>query len=191
MKKIFIIGSINTDFTICVDKMPLLGETRKGHNFKRNQGGKGANQAVACKKLGCKDVSLIASVGNDEEGLNLIKEISSYGINVDLIHKEETISTGTCLIILDEYQKDNILILETGANNFVKKNYFEDYLLANAKSGDILITQLEINLDAVYDALKIAKNIGMYTILNPAPASDFDYTLFKYVDLIVFLAIKY
>ena len=68
MRKIFVLGSINMDLVISVSKMPEIGESKNGHSFMQNQGGKGANQAVACKKLGSEDVRLIACVGNDENG---------------------------------------------------------------------------------------------------------------------------
>ena len=56
MKKVFVLGSINTDYRISVDRMPTVGESKVGHDFAHGQGGKGANQAVACKKLGCEQV---------------------------------------------------------------------------------------------------------------------------------------
>lgn len=185
MKKIFVIGSINKDHVISVDKFPELGETRNGYGFFTNQGGKGANQAIACKKLGCEDVYLIAAVGKDENGEGLIRQISDYNIRTDLLSKKENVSTGVCMIVLDDSQRNNVIIIDRGANDMVSADDFASYLMENASKGDILITQLEICLSAVYDALKLAKELGMYVILNPAPFVEFDYDYLQYVDLIV------
>lgn len=184
-KKVFVIGSINTDYVISVDQFPEIGESRNGYGFFINQGGKGANQAIACKKLGCEDVYLISAVGNDERGESLINQISSFEINTDLIMKKEDVSTGTCMIVLDDSKKDNVLIIDRGANDKITASDFAECLRKYARQGDILITQLEICLDAVYEALEIAKEIGMYVILNPAPFIKFDYSYLKYVDLVI------
>ncbi len=185
MKKVFVIGSINTDHVISVDQFPEIGETRNGYGFFANQGGKGANQAIACKKLGCDEVYLIAAVGNDAGGDNLIRQISEYQIRTDLLVRKDGVSTGACVIVLDDSKKDNVIIIDRGANDKVSADDFADYLKENAQPGDILITQLEICLNAVYDALKLAKELGMYAILNPAPFIEFDYSYLQYVDLII------
>lgn len=184
MNKIFVLGSINTDYVINTDKMPLVGESHNGHSFMSNQGGKGANQAIACKKLGTKDVYLISSVGNDEQGKSLKKEISTYEINIDGF-QESKLHTGACIIIYDESKKDNMLVVDKSANDDIDKKIVEEFLRNNASKDDILITQLEVNLDAVINSLKVAKEIGMYTILNPAPVCNLDKDIYKFVDLLV------
>ena len=124
MKKVFVLGSINLDFVISVDKLPLIGESRNGHNFMTNQGGKGANQAIACKKLGCEYVSLIASIGNDDNGVILKRAIDKYGVDTSSIIVKNDVSSGCCVIVLDETVKDNILIIDRGANDAIKKAFF-------------------------------------------------------------------
>ncbi len=185
MRKIFVLGSINMDLVISVTSIPEIGESKNGHSFMQNQGGKGANQAVACKKLGSDDVRLIACVGKDENGKALIASMKQYGINTDLIKVKEEVSSGVCMIILDEEKQDNMLIIDRGANDAIEINDFEKYLRKNASKDDIFITQLEVNLNAVYDGLKIAKEIGMFTILNPAPVTEFNKECLKNVDLII------
>lgn len=185
MKKIFVLGSINMDLVISVTSIPEIGESKNGHSFMQNQGGKGANQAVACKKLGSSDVRLIACVGKDENGQALISSMEKYGIDTTAIKVKDDVASGVCMIILDEEKQDNMLIIDRGANDAIEIEDFKDYLKENASSGDIFITQLEVNLDAVYEGLKIAKEIGMYTILNPAPVTAFDKECLKNVDLII------
>lgn len=173
------------DLVISVSKMPEIGESKNGHSFMQNQGGKGANQAVACKKLGSEDVCLIACVGNDENGIALINSMKKYGVNTEMIKVKDDVASGVCMIILDESVKDNLLIIDGGANNAIISNDFIDYLKENAQKDDIFITQLEVSLEAVYEGLRVAKEIGMYTILNPAPVTKIDNTCLKNVDLIV------
>lgn len=183
--KVFVIGSINMDLVMSLSRLPMLGESKKGHGFFQNQGGKGANQALAVKKLGHDNVHFLGAVGDDDNGKSLLKTIESYGINVDGVKVHKNINSGVCIILLDESKKDNVLAIDAGANIKVEADDVKKYLIKNANPGDILITQLEINLNAVYEAVKIGKEIGMYTILNPAPMCDFDKSLLKYIDLLV------
>lgn len=183
MKNVFVVGSINMDFTVSVGRMPMIGETINGYGFITCQGGKGANQAVACKKLGCENVYMVGSVGNDSTGTTLLNELNNYGIDTSAVEVVEGAS-GSAVIVLDDEVHDNIIIIDHGANAKVSKEKAAEFLKKNAKPGDILICQLEINLDAIYEAFKVAKEIGMYTILNPAPVCDFDKECLKNVDLI-------
>ena len=184
-RNIFVVGSINMDLVISCDRLPMLGESKKGHSFFQNQGGKGANQAIACKKLGHDNVHFIGAIGNDENGKALIQTMKTYGINIDGTQRIDGVNSGVCMIALDESKKDNILIIDGGTNKYLDKDLVNDYLLKHAKEGDILITQLEVNLDAVYEANKLAKSLGMYTILNPAPICEFNKDIYKYLDLVV------
>lgn len=184
-KNVFVIGSINMDLVMSTSRLPLIGESKKGHSFFQNQGGKGANQAIAVKKLGLENVHFIGAVGNDQNGRILKETIESYGIISDGLKVVDSINSGVCIILLDESQNDNVLVIDGGANNYVDEVEACRYLYKHAKPGDILITQLETNLLAVYSALKTAKEIGMYTILNPAPVCDLEKSIYSNLDLIV------
>ncbi len=170
------------DLVIHTSRLPEKGETVQGSNFITNPGGKGANQAVACGKLGS-DVHMIGMVGNDHLGSKLIASLKSFNVNVNgvLINEEE--STGTAMIIIEN--SDNRIIINAGANGSQNIDFIKKYLLDNASSGDILITQLEIPLDVIIKAYEVAHEIGMYIILNPAPAVGLSEDIFKYVDLLV------
>lgn len=184
MKNIFVLGSINTDLVMTADRMPMTGESLKGSCFVINQGGKGANQAVACKKLGGESVAFIGAVGNDSFGQELLRSLSSYGVGVDAVSVKNC-NSGVCMIILDKSKNDNVLVIELGANEQVEYEDFCDYLDEHAEEGDIFITQLEITLNAVQHALKKAKEKGMYTVLNPSPAVKIGEEFLKNVDLVV------
>ena len=183
MKKVFVLGSINMDLVMEMERMPLLGESVIGSGFLANQGGKGANQAVACAKLGC-DCTFIGAVGKDDYGDKLLASIQSFGVKTDGVQRSETYS-GTCMILFDKSQHDNLLVVDPGANMQINPAAVMAYLKQYAVSGDIFITQLETNLDAVEKALVEAKEIGMFTVLNPAPARPIGRQILQYVDLIV------
>lgn len=183
MRKVFVLGSINMDLVMEMERMPLLGESVIGSGFLSNQGGKGANQAVACAKLGC-DCTFLGAVGRDDYGDKLLASIQSFGVKTDGVQRSETYS-GTCMILFDKSQHDNLLVVDPGANMQIDPAAVTAYLKQHAASGDIFITQLETNSDAVEKALAVAKEIGMFTVLNPAPARPVGGEILQNVDLIV------
>lgn len=180
MSKIFVVGSINMDLVINADAMPSGGETVTGFGFMTNPGGKGANQAVAAAKNGC-DVCMVGCVGN-EFGNQLTDTLAGYGVNVSYVDKIDDVSSGIAVIVVAD--GDNRIILDAGANARVGATQI-DAALANAQKGDYLITQLEISVDSVAYALRLAKQKGMITVLNPAPAKELPREIWQYVDYFV------
>ena len=166
MKNIFVLGSINTDLVINAPYMPKSGETLTGGAFNVAFGGKGANQAVACSKLGA-PVYMAGAVGNDDFGKQMLDNLKNVGINVDAVRVINGVNSGVAVITVID--GDNRIILSRGANGLVSLDDV-DNLLKSAKAGDIFVTQLEIPLQTVGYALKKAKSLGLTTILNPAPA---------------------
>ncbi len=164
--KIFVVGSLNMDLVIKAPYMPENGVTMHGEGFMTNPGGKGANQAAAIGKLGG-DVYMVGCVG-DAFGDELKNTLGKYGVHTDYIKKREGVSSGIAVILVVD--GDNRIILDAGANAKVGVALI-DKALAKAEPGDYLVTQLEIEQDMVEYALKRAKEIGMKTILNPAPAA--------------------
>lgn len=185
MKKVFVLGSINMDFSIRVDALPMVGESKRSHGYMASQGGKGANQAIANKKLGLDEVYFIGAVGNDENGRLLKEAISSQGVNVEGLKEDDKLQSGVCFAIFDEKISDNMLLIDPGANESVDPDFVESFLDQRADPGDIFIAQLEINLDAIYRGIKKAKELGMFVILNPAPVRPIDAKIYAYLDLIV------
>lgn len=181
MKNIFVLGSINMDMVISTPYMPKNGETLTGSNFFLNGGGKGANQAVAASKQGG-NVKLIASVGSDVFGGDLIAKLNEYGVETTYTKILDNTNTGVAMIIIED--GDNRIILDSGANGKISKELIDE-ALALANEGDIFITQLENNFDAVLYGLKVAKEKGLITIFNPAPAKKLSNEYFSYVDYLV------
>ena len=127
-------------------------------------------------------VLLIASVGNDVFGNDLIKTLSNYNVDVTYIDKLGDTSTGVAMIIIEN--KDNRIILDGGANRKISNEQI-DKALVDAKENDIFITQLENNIDAVLYGLKKAKEKGMITLFNPAPAIKLENEFYSYVDYLI------
>ena len=154
------------DLVIKAPYMPENGVTMHGEGFMTNPGGKGANQAAAIGKLGG-EVYMVGCVG-DAFGEELKSTLDGYGVRTDYVEKIGGVSSGIAVILIVD--GDNRIILDAGSNARVTKALI-DRALASAEAGDYLVTQLEIAQDMVEYALKSAKEKGMTTVLNPAPAA--------------------
>jgi ribokinase len=181
MKKIFVLGSLNMDLVISAPYFPQAGETMSGSGFMTNPGGKGANQAAACAKLGGQ-VSMGGCVGADEFGTSLRDNLASFGVDIRHVYPMAEQPTGVALIILT--QGDNRIILSAGANQGVGTSHIDAHL-ALAKPGDILLVQLEIPFNMVKYAMQKANEKEMLIILNPAPAHEQTVELLEYADIFV------
>ena len=113
MKKILVIGSLNIDYSIQLDRIPKSGETVRANKYVTSEGGKGANQAYTIGKLGG-NVSMIGCVGNDNNGIRLKENLKSVGVDVTMVETTET-QTGTAFITVDKDGNNCIMIIE-GAN---------------------------------------------------------------------------
>ena len=180
MKKIYVVGSINTDLVIKAPYMPVSGETLAGEGFFTAHGGKGANQAVAAARLGG-NVIMCGCVGDDAFGKNAVEAFQADGIDRQYVRVVENTPSGTAVIIVVD--GDNRIILDKGANGCLTEKDI-DGALANAQEGDIYLTQLENPIEIIGYGLKKAKEKGMYVILNPAPANKEITPYLEYCDLI-------
>ncbi len=178
-KKVLVVGSINTDLAIQTPKMPQKGETITGHGFFIAHGGKGANQAVACARLGG-DVVMCGCVGEDDFGSSALAALQADGIDTTHIRKTDA-PTGTAVIVLSE--GDNRIILDKGANGCLTKEDI-DGVLEKASAGDIYLTQLENPIEVIGYGLQRAKEKGLFVVLNPAPADVSIIPYLPYCDLV-------
>ena len=181
MNNICILGSINMDMVVEVDKIPKNGETVLAKSLDYNPGGKGANQAVAARRID-KGVTLLGSLGDDEYGNRILDDLLQEGVNTEHIKIVED-KTGLAIINVDSRGENNIVVVP-GANREVDVEYVVENRRVIGDS-DILISQLEIPIDAVEEAFKIAKNNKTKTILNPAPARELSDELFLNTDIII------
>ncbi len=182
MGKIVVIGSSNTDMVVTSAKMPLPGETVMGNEFDIIAGGKGANQAVAAARAGG-DVSFIAKVGNDDFGKQAIEVYKKDNIDTKNIFIDEEKPSGVAVIIVDETTGQNSIVVAPGSNGNLS---VDDILSVEPviSRADVLLVQLEIPIDTVQAALQIARENGVTTILNPAPAQKLSDEFLSLVDFI-------
>lgn len=181
MNRIFVLGSVNMDMVMQAERMPLEGETISGTGFLLNAGGKGANQAVAVKKSGG-SLKFCANVGDDVFGEQLVNTLREYKVDTENVRTIAGTNSGLAQITV--VNGDNRIILYGGANENLDAEAAEKFL-AEAAKGDIFLTQLEIAPAVVLASLKTAKERGMQTILNPAPAQNFRSEMLKFTDIII------
>jgi ribokinase len=182
MKKIVVFGSLNMDLVIHTNYIPQAGETIDGEGFFTNTGGKGGNQAVAASKLGG-DVKMIACVGNDGFGVEILNALREYNLDVSNVVVRADETTGVAVIICKD--GDNRIILNAGTNYSIMPEEIEKLIDDAGEEGDIFVTQYECRKETVIHALEYAKSKGMYTIFNPAPAKEIPKYAYKTIDLLV------
>ncbi|CAI3401633.1 MAG: ribokinase [Enterococcus cecorum] len=169
MNAITVIGSINLDRTICLSHMPQIGETMHTKEIFSAGGGKGANQAVAAKRLGA-NTYFIGAVGEDEAGKLMLELLSEEEINLDAVANVKGEATGQAYIMVDDLGQNSIMI-HAGANNAFTPAHVQAHQAIIEKS-DFIIAQFESHLASTIQAFEIAKKAGVKTILNPAPAME-------------------
>lgn len=181
MKKIVVVGSLNMDFIIDIEKMPLSGETILGKNLTHVPGGKGANQAYALGKFGG-DVSMIGAVGNDQFGNILLENLKSVGVNTSGIEILDTAPTGNAFITVNEVGENSIIVIQ-GANKMLSKEMIDKHIKLIDEC-DMVIMQLEIPLEVVSYVVKLAKERNKTVMLDPAPArNDLPDDLLQNIDI--------
>ena len=184
---IYVIGSINTDISFEVERIPKKGETIIADSCKTGLGGKGANQAVAIARLarqyddGRRAVKLIGQVGKDSFGTELVSKLDGYGVDTEFVRQ---VNRGTGVSVLAATGKDDRMIVYSGANLGISKSDVDE-ALSSARSTDTLLCQLEVPTYIVGYALRKAHSLGMTTILNPAPAKELPPDFYPNIDIII------
>lgn len=165
--KIAVVGSINVDMTVLAERIPLKGETVYGGDVLYSPGGKGANQAVACARLGAQ-VEMFGCVGADENGQRMFRNLEENGVGTSHIKVLEGENTGLALITVGE--QDNTIVIVAGANKKVDLNYV-DSIKEELCNYDMVVLQQEIPLEAMHEVVRFCYDRQIPVILNPAPAA--------------------
>lgn len=182
MSKILVIGSLNIDMVMRVDHMPAAGETILCDGMKLVAGGKGANQACAAGRLGT-DVTMLGAIGNDSHGEMQRDSLQRSGVDVSGLITKESVSTGTAFITVNKEGNNSIVVVQ-GANAQFTPEDIEGHRHL-IEECEIVILQLEIPMDTVLYAVKLARTLGKTVILDPAPVPEhFPEELYQYVDII-------
>jgi ribokinase len=164
-----VIGSANLDFTVALPRLPRVGETVSAGTLLVNRGGKGANQAVAARRLGA-EVRMIGCVGDDDSGQEIRRALGEQGVGVEGIATSSEAATGTALIFVDREGRNQIGVAP-GANHRLT--------VEMARAGEdaiawaqVVVSQLEVPMPVVRWALETARRHGVPTVLNPAPVQE-------------------
>lgn len=178
---IAVAGSLNYDILVKQERLPEKGETYTADSVAYEGGGKGANQAVQCAKLGV-PTYLVGKVGQDVFGDVLLRKLETYGVQTDHISRSgQDTGLGIVHVLNDGAVYATII---TGANfDFQEEDIKKiEAVAANSK---ILILQMEIPIPVVEDAIGFAKAHGVYVILNAAPAKAISREALAKVDCLV------
>ena len=166
---IVVFGSLNMDIVSVARRLPRPGETVPGSEFYTTSGGKGANQAVACARLGAY-VQMVGHVGGDNLGRELINSLESESIGISGIDVVNAGKTGVAMISVAD-SGENTIVAVYGANMLISSDT-ESRLESALADASVLLLQNEIPIHANVVASRIASTLGITVIWDPAPAVD-------------------
>ncbi len=179
--RLLVIGSANMDLVVTAERVPRRGETLSGGEFKMVPGGKGANQAVACARLGA-ETHFVGRIGADAFGETLRQGYEREGLRIEHLVTDPDAPTGIAMIIVDA-DGDNSIVVAPGANKRCLPADLEP-LEAVLDEVHCLVLQLEIPLDTVRAALRMGRERGVTTILDAGPPRALPPEVVALVDVI-------
>ncbi|KJD43864.1 ribokinase [Paenibacillus terrae] len=178
---ITVIGSLNFDIILKQKRLAAKGETYTADSLTTTGGGKGANQAVQCAKLGA-STWLVGAVGSDTFGDFLLRGLAEYGVNTEFVNRvNETTGVGVVQALEDGTVAATI---SQGANYTLTRQRIDEATPLLVKS-NIVIFQLETPVDVVEYGIHKAKEQGCYVLLNAAPAAALSPEALSKVDCLV------
>ena len=166
---IIVVGSINTDLVIRSPSLPRPGETVLGGEFYRAAGGKGANQAVAAARLAREPVIFLAAVGDDSFGIESLNSLRSENLDTRFLKVVQDHPSGVALILVDAGGQ-NLISVASGANLHLRPDDIHAVPKEVWQNARVFVACLESPLETVMAGLRHAKQAGLVTIVNPAPA---------------------
>jgi ribokinase len=180
---IVVIGSLNMDFVLAVERLPLPGETILGHGFQTIPGGKGANQAYAAAKLAGNGtaVRMIGRIGADSFGKALKDNLAGVGVDVRAVLETDFEASGVACIHVDDAGQNSITVAP-GANGVLSGRDIDSQRWALDGARCVLL-QLEVPIQAVAEGLREARRVGAIGILDPAPARALSKDILELVDI--------
>lgn len=176
---IAVVGSNNVDLVLTVDHFTQPGETQRCLSYERFPGGKGANQAVACKKLTA-EVYFLTCVGNDGNGEFSFETLTRAGLRDGLVHVE--LPNGFAMIEVTRDGQNRIIIFP-GANAAMNVKLVQKHLNELLRA-NILLLQNEIPFEVNLEVARRFKEKGKLVIFDPAPATGVQDEIYSYVDII-------
>ena len=179
--RILVVGSFVMDVIATTEKVPRSAQTVYGKSFHMAPGGKGANQALQCARLGAQ-VTMMGCVGDDLFGEKLIEPLKSAGVDVSHVLVRPGVSSGVGHVTLEvtEHSAQNRIIVIPGANRTLTVDEVA-WIQDEIGTYDMVLLQLEVPLEVNRTVARWAKEAGVSVMLNPAPATDLDDELLRYV----------
>jgi ribokinase len=179
---VFIVGSINQDFVLKVERRPEPGETVTDARLATHSGGKGANQAAAAALLGA-GVTFLGRVGDDGLGEPLVRSLTDKGVDTSLVQEVPGLSTGSAFITVTP-DAENAITVAPGAN---RRLTAEDVDRASEYIGEanVLVAQMEIPPEVVLRAVEVAAESGTRALVNLAPPFEVPRALVEKLDPLV------
>ncbi|HVN92664.1 MAG TPA: ribokinase [Terracidiphilus sp.] len=168
LKPIVVVGSITMDLVTRTPRIPAVGQTLIGTGFETNQGGKGANQAVAAARLGY-PVAMVAKVGNDAYGPELIASLERAGVDTAAMEAVAGSSGLAPIYVADGGH--NLIVVVPGANGKMDRSTVDKHADL-IRSAGMVLCQLEIPMDTLAYTLEFCTRAGVPVMLDPAPAAD-------------------
>lgn len=164
-RTVAVVGSLNIDYFARVESLPGPGETVSADRLTLFRGGKGANQAVAAARQGCRTL-LCGSVGTDEAGESYLRELSAEGVDVSGVRLVPG-PTGCAFITVDR-EGENTIVVAPGANAELRRADIARQAAA-IESANVLLGQFEVPFGPLVEAMRLANRNGIPVVLNPSP----------------------
>jgi ribokinase len=178
---VVVLGGINTDFVVRGRELPAPGASRDGLAFLQGPGGKGANAAVAAIRLGAR-TAIIGRVGDDDRGRMLLAGLTDQGVDVTCVTSDQQAPTGAAVIQVDASGQKQIMAA-LGANLQLTLEDV-DRAATIIRSSRVLLMQLEVPVECVAAAARIAKSAAVQIVLDPAPPRPLPDVLITMIDVI-------
>lgn len=179
---IVVVGSLNMDYILQVPGLPKRGETVFADGYSTAPGGKGANQAVASKRLGS-HVHMVGRVGTDAAGSALVACLEEAGVDISGVKYDSRESTGAAYITVAQ-DGMNTIVVNRGANFALEPSHVSD-AESQIQDASVVVAQLETPTETVFQALKLARAHNTVTVLNPAPMVLPNTEILTFVDWLI------
>lgn len=182
MARVFVMGSINQDFVLRVERRPGPGETVTDAELSLYPGGKGANQAAAAALLGA-EVTFLGRIGDDGLGEPLVRNLREKGVDAGLVERVPGRSTGAAFITVTP-DGENAITVAPGANRALSPRDAEAAEAA-IRACRVLVAQMEIPRETVFRGAQVAAGAGTRVLLNLAPPFEVPADLLRLPDPLV------
>ena len=179
--RIAVVGSSNMDLVVKSNRIPVVGETILGGDFIMVPGGKGANQAVAAAKLGA-EVYFVAKLGKDVFAEQSLANFRKETVNTKYVIQTDDAPSGVALMLVDD-GGNNLIVVAPGANQKLLPADVENAKSDIASCGAV-VAQLEVPIETIECAAKIANDLKVPFVLDPAPARELGPELLSMVDVL-------